>query len=993
LVTLHLRSAPAKRPLRRHRTRGGPSASRTADFLADAASALAQGRNDLAVEKLSSAAALEPADAKLRSDLAAVRLQRNALRGDPHELSLALGDADRAAAAAPALPAARHNLALALELVGLPEQALREWRALLRLERDPRWWREAKRHEVTLSRMVASAAEPPTRRELRAAVERGSLESIRALVSRSPQACREYLEEELLEAWADAVLKGDPAAAHRLLAGARSIATALAWTHHETMLADVFADLRRGAANPATRAELARTFNAYGRARSAMEGGDFSGALPDLQLARDRLLALDNPFALRAEVEIAACRFQRSEYATVEPLLRALAAKARRRHYCALEGRCLWLLGVLAGVAGNPTASLAPLNAALRDFQTLGEAGNAAHMRTFLAEAYDLLGQPAQAWRALGPALADEAAAADPAARFYALYVASWLAIEDGNPGLASRFQQETLRLARADARPQALVTALERQALVDSLLEHPEAALSSLEQAAVEQHKVGDATVRRILSGDIELLRGELLSRRAPQEAQPSFDRAVEIFRSTSFHYRIARALYERARNELTAGQDDAGERDLKAAIAESEHQRAQVQPLEQRIAYLNQTRSLFETMIAFELDHRRLADALGSSEAIKARVLLDWILVSPRSPNNVQIQSPAEPQPPIARLRRAIPRGVVVIEYAALGNRLAIFVLHSARLNVATVPVDPTRLAGLAGRSAGGAKLDDRLLEELHELLIRPVAASLRPGDRLVFVPDGALHAIPFAALRDRRTQRYLVQDHATSIAPSLEVYVTNTRRDAELAARPGMRALVVADPAFDPELFPDLGRLRAASAEESIARAFAGSRSLSDQAATPAAFLRAAPAYQILHFAGHALVNPEFPLFSKLLFAASPGDPARGVLYSGEFLGRRLPNTRLVVLASCSTGAGRISGTEGVESIARTLLATGIPTVVASLWNVSDATTGVFMRCFYRHLAASYDVAGALQAAQLELLAQGDPTLSSPEVWAAFVAAGGT
>jgi CHAT domain-containing protein len=145
-------------------------------------------------------------------------------------------------------------------------------------------------------------------------------------------------------------------------------------------------------------------------------------------------------------------------------------------------------------------------------------------------------------------------------------------------------------------------------------------------------------------------------------------------------------------------------------------------------------------------------------------------------------------------------------------------------------------------------------------------------------------------------------------------------------------------------------------------------------------------------MLYFGGHSVINTEFPLLSQMLFAKSPADPARGVLYAGDILKQRFPRTRLVVLASCNTAAGKISRTEGVESLARPFLAAGVPSVVASLWRVEDQVTADFFVRFYRHLARGLNVADALQAAQVDSLNSGVAEAADPRTWAGFEAIGG-
>jgi CHAT domain-containing protein len=173
----------------------------------------------------------------------------------------------------------------------------------------------------------------------------------------------------------------------------------------------------------------------------------------------------------------------------------------------------------------------------------------------------------------------------------------------------------------------------------------------------------------------------------------------------------------------------------------------------------------------------------------------------------------------------------------------------------------------------------------------------------------------------------------------------------------------------------------------------RLFPGSRVLSDRAATRRVFLEEGGGFEIIHFGGHSLVNSEYPLLSQMLFAGVPDDPARGVLYSGDVLRQHFPRTRLVALASCSTAAGKVSRTEGVESLARPFLAAGVPAVVASLWDVDDVTTAEFFGRFYGHLRQTFDPAEALQKTQIESLEDPSEKVANPRTWGAFELIGGS
>src|SRR3546814_9233909 len=57
-----------------------------------------------------------------------------------------------------------------------------------------------------------------------------------------------------------------------------------------------------------------------------------------------------------------------------------------------------------------------------------------------------------------------------------------------------------------------------------------------------------------------------------------------------------------------------------------------------------------------------------------------------------------------------------------------------------------------------------------QIGELLIAPL--GLEPGRRLIIVPHGALHYLPFQALRV--DGQYLIQRHPIAIAPSTSIAV---------------------------------------------------------------------------------------------------------------------------------------------------------------------------------------------------------------------------
>jgi CHAT domain-containing protein len=78
--------------------------------------------------------------------------------------------------------------------------------------------------------------------------------------------------------------------------------------------------------------------------------------------------------------------------------------------------------------------------------------------------------------------------------------------------------------------------------------------------------------------------------------------------------------------------------------------------------------------------------------------------------------------------------------------------------------------------------------------------------------------------------------------------------------------------------------------------------------------------------------------------------------------------------------------------VLSLARAFVAAGAPTVVASLWDVSDAASQRLFRSFYAHFRSGAAPVAALRNAQLAAIASADAADRMPATWAGFAAIGG-
>ena len=140
------------------------------------------------------------------------------------------------------------------------------------------------------------------------------------------------------------------------------------------------------------------------------------------------------------------------------------------------------------------------------------------------------------------------------------------------------------------------------------------------------------------------------------------------------------------------------------------------------------------------------------------------------------------------------------------------------------------------------------------------------------------------------------------------------------------------------------------------------------------------------RFVHFAVHGVVDQRTPLDSALALS-STGVPEEGrdngLLHAWEIFERVRLDADLVTLSACGSAAGADRPGEGIIGLTRAFTYAGARSVLASLWNVGDASTGTFMKTFYERWARGDSKAEALRQAQVDAIRRGQRPLR----WAAF------
>lgn len=556
-----------------------------------------------------------------------------------------------------------------------------------------------------------------------------------------------------------------------------------------------------------------------------------------------------------------------------------------------------------------------------------------------------------------------------------------------GDPRRAERELESAAALFRAVGDRSGLANALLNLGQIEELhLHEPESAETRYAEAIAEAAAGGDRVeevVARLFRGRLRVTSGRVA---AGREDLASALRAAEANDDAESRWS---ALYELARADRAEGRDDEALARLERAIDEIETVRAGVRSRAMASGFLADKRTVFA--LAVELAARKaresgdrddLLRALALVERAKARELLDALGGAGRPP--------LDPDG-IARLAAA--PGTMLELYVAERDVWR-FRLGSGRLELASCgPAEELRAAavGVVESLGRGESPDPAALEQLGGALLGGLGET---RGALRVAPDGVFRYLPFELLAATTGAAPLVTGADVSYWPSLSAIGGRAAESpslafvgfADVAPAAGGREGTARD-LLSSRL--GLSPLAASRAEvEQAAAALPGPARLDlGDDATEAAVRALSPSgTRVLHFATHALTDERLADGAALLLTPAGNDD--GLLTANEIAALDLP-VELAVLAACRSALGSSHDGRALSSLTGAFLAAGAGGVIASLWEVGDATSAVVMAQLYRELGRGVRPVEALARVKRRLRA--DPRWADPSVWSAFVLIG--
>lgn len=255
--------------------------------------------------------------------------------------------------------------------------------------------------------------------------------------------------------------------------------------------------------------------------------------------------------------------------------------------------------------------------------------------------------------------------------------------------------------------------------------------------------------------------------------------------------------------------------------------------------------------------------------------------------------------------------------------------------------------------------------ILDMLGQELITPLWSEISSAQTLIIVPHGALHSLPFQAVRVNG--KYLIEMHAISAVSSAAVLKFCWEKPVHAQGK----ALLVG--------IPDERLPHVTQEIQALSEFLKDADVLLGEEATFERVQQASSLSGILHLATHGLFRPQAPLLSSIQLA----DRWLAVqdIYDLDL------KATLVTLSACETGLGHDTGGDDLVGLVRGFLYAGAASLLVSLWRVDDESMTELVKEFYTHWLAGNSKTEALRQAQIALLKK----YEHPYYWAPLILTG--
>jgi CHAT domain-containing protein len=554
------------------------------------------------------------------------------------------------------------------------------------------------------------------------------------------------------------------------------------------------------------------------------------------------------------------------------------------------------------------------------------------------------------------------------------------------NTGLAYFAQREFARSKESYERALDLASSTEDKAAMAHCFENlAELALGTgqLDFAQQNQEKVAAFVEQypdRLLELYSYVLRGRLEQKNKQyRESEKAFEHVIQDPEATAAQKWEAHDGL--AETYLLEKRSAEAEKEYRQALSTIDKARSSFGAEELRLAFLSTSISVYGDYIEFLLDHSRVKEALEVADLSKA-VTLEEGLTARSNPHPSSTRW-VQPQKISQRL------SATLLCYWLGENHSYLWVVNPDSTSVFRLPPSGDLQHEVRDYRQAVTGTRDVLREEnedgkrLYTILVEPAQKLIPKDAHIVLLPSEGLYGFNFETLIvSRPTPHFWIEDVTLSTGSSLRLLSALGPR-----SMPAQKSLLLVGNPVSPN--PEFPPLPAASREmQEVAGHFVASQCkvLQGPEATASAYLKGSPErFSYLHFAAHGTASYIRPLESAVILSKE-GDSYK--LYARDIVAHPL-KAELVTVSACNGAGTRAYAGEGLVGLSWAFLRAGAHNVVASLWEVSDASsTANLMGAFYSGLDRGEEPATALRNAKLGILKSNQSTVfGKPFYWAPF------
>ncbi|MBO0720392.1 MAG: CHAT domain-containing protein, partial [Blastocatellia bacterium] len=960
-----------------------------------------------------------PRDARVNADLGALYFERS-LKKDHEDRQLLEKAAEYSSNAVdldPRLSESWFNRALCYEQMNLVHQAESDWQQFLALDGRSPWADEARDHLARLRNLKTTLEKRKQNflGDFLAAYAAGNETKMRELVGRHFVAVENLAMYQILDQYLAAAVAGDKSRAAENLRTLKHIGQLIDDLKGDRFVSDAVDFVARG--NLAVKKEVQSVRQTLQRAEEEDSRGNIGSASTLLEQARNEADRIgDHCHSEMAALGLA--RYYRHKDETEESgrLRSLLVSESEHRRHRRMQAQSLLALANAEGAAQQLSLNLHHSKQSAEIAGELGDLATAVNSLRFVAFAYESMGDYESALKKRYEAISllrdFKAGPLMDAGVFSGM---SDTLYKMGRYPAALHYQQEAVWSIEQTGNVMLSAYMTQRLGLIYGMLEKHEEARQNLDKAVARAEGVTDKASRLQLQLDLYTKFGDFYQKQnKPADAVAIYQRALVYIGKSGSRFHLMSIHQGLASAYLALGQYDDAEKELNNSIDLAEQSRKQIDDARTRGTFLAAQQNVYRAMINFQFFNKRDGvRAFNFAEIAKARDLLDTLEGSPDVRVNdgqvkLAVSRSATPLT-LDQVQSALPANVQLVQYVMGEKNLMIWLVTRDRSFTAQTEIGSDELRGKVTtyldelRKHGNLESLNSRAAELYQLLIAPIGKQLDPRKELCLVPDGILQNLPFAALVSPATNNYLIEDFSLVTNPSASLFARTLMESCDKQSSGSGSFLGLSNPRFDQQRFPKLHPLPSSEEEiERIQSLYPDSRILSRGQATESALVNQFGKYEIVHLATHALSDKQSSLFSKIVLAeegdrpgaeSSPGQVAfDGALQAHEIYRLKPEHTRLVILSSCSSGLGDQARNEVMGGLAQAFLAAGVPTVVASLWEIDDESTAGLMEKFHAtHLAKKLAFGDSLRQAQISYLQTAPARRRHPYYWAAFIVTG--